>query len=138
MNELDEQIELCKNIDRDPGDDIDCGDLADKVKAGDMSIDEMKGVIEEHTAGSEEPQNLTLYTAVGCPSCKIARDILKPDIESGAVEVVDISNDGEMGEYLTKKFEGVPVLAVEQDGKMCEVDVITGEVGDCAEPFPED
>ena len=138
MSELEEQIELCKNIDRDVGDHLDCGELADKVTAGDMSIDEMKGVIEEHTTEPEEPQNLTLYTAEGCPSCKKARDILEPDIESGAVEVVDISNDGDMGEYLTEKFEGVPVLAIEQDGKMCEVDVITGEIGDCAEPFSED
>ena len=137
MSELDDQIELCKNIDRDPGDDIDCGELAGKVKAGDMSIDEMKSIIKDYTVEPEEPQNLTLYTAEGCPSCKKAREILKPDIESGAVDVVDISNDGEMGEYLTEKFGGVPALAVEHDGKMCEVDMITGEVGDCAEPFSE-
>lgn len=139
MSGLEEQLELCKNIERDIGDGLDCGELASKVEAGDMSIDDMKTVIEDHTAEQpEEVENLTLYTAEGCPSCKKARAILKPDIESGNIDVVDISNDAEMGEYLTDKFEGVPVLAVEHDGKMCEVNVITGEVMECVEPFLED
>ena len=113
MNELDVQIELCKNIERGEGDYLDCGELAGKVKAGDMSIDEMKSIGYKGIFG-----------------------ILR--VESGAVDVVDISNDGDMGEYLTEKFEGVPVLAVEQDGKICEVDIMTGEAGDCAEPFSEE
>ena len=138
MSELDEQMELCKNIERDAGDDLDCGELASKVEAGDISIDEMKSTIKDHTAEPDENLNLTLYTAEGCPSCKKARAILKPDIESGDVEVVDISNDGDLGEYLTEKFEGVPVLATEHDGKLCEVDIVTGEVGECVEPFPEE
>lgn len=138
MSELDEQMELCKNIERDVGDDLDCGELAGKVEAGDMSIDEMKSAIEDHTAEPDEALDLTLYTAEGCPSCKKARDILKPDIESGDVEVVDISNDGDLGEYLTEKFEGVPVLATEHDGKLCEVDIISGEIGECVEPFTDE
>lgn len=137
MSELDEQLALCKNIEREVGDDLDCGGLAGKVEAGDISVGEMKRTIEDY-AEPEEIGNLTLYTAEGCPSCKKARDILKPDIESGNIEVVDISNDGDMGEFLTEKFEGVPVLATELDGKLCEIDVMTGEVGDCVEPFQED
>jgi len=137
VSKLEEQMELCKNIERADGDELDCGELAGKVEAGDMSIDEMKSAIEDHiTEQPDEMESLTLYTAEGCPSCQKAKAILKPDIESGAVEVVDISNDGDLGEYLTEKFEGVPVLATEHDGKMCEVDIITGEVGDCVEPFP--
>lgn len=138
MSELDEQMEICKNIARDDGDDLNCGELVDKVKAGDISIDEMKSVIEDHTTEPEEIKDLTLYTAEGCPSCKKAREILKPDIESGNIDVVDISKDGDMGEYLTEKFEGVPVLATEHDGKLCEVDIITGEIGDCVEPFQDE
>ena len=137
MSELDEQLALCKNIERDVGDDLDCGKIADKVEAGDMSLDEMKSIIEDY-AEPEEIEDLTLYTAEGCPSCKTAIEILKPDIESGNIEVVDISNDGDRGEFLTEKFEGVPVLTTEHDGKLCEIDIMTGEVGDCVEPFQEE
>ena len=136
MTELEDQIDICKNIEREVGDDLDCGGLAGKVEAGDISLDEMKSVLEDY-AEPEEIGDLTLYTAEGCPSCKKAREILKPDIESGNIEVVDISNDGDMGEFLTENFEGVPVLATELDGKLCEIDVVTGEVGDCVEPFQE-
>lgn len=137
MSELEEQLALCQNIEREVGDDLDCGELAGKAKAGDISIDEMKGIIKDY-AEPEEIGDLTLYTAEGCPSCKKAKEILKPDIESGNIEVVDISNDGDMGEYLTEKFEGVPVLATELDGKLCEIDVMTGEVGDCVKPYQEE
>lgn len=78
-----------------------------------------------------EDNELTLYTYKGCPSCVEAKMELRDQLTVGEINEVDVTDNDEMMDFLTESFGGVPVLAKEKDGQICEVDIYTGDELSC-------